>query len=433
MTPAWTQWREAVPGNCAVGALEGAGSKNLSSVPDRCVEASSTVQQLRSHFHSLGITRLGDLTGLDTLGIPVAFACRPNSFSLSLSLGKGLDRESALASAAMEAAELAIAERRPALAFGASINSLRTDGRTVIDLTRIARCQPHLLANDTIIDWIEGIDLLSGKTVLLPWSLVGLDHRVDPPGYHPAFEVATDGLASGNTTAEAVLHAIYELIERDAYALHELMPLHHSGERSFLPICSDRSALGVALARIELAGLEVELVDITSDLPVPAHLAMLNAKSGRGDPELDAQLTFVGCGCHNDPVRSMVRAIIEAAQARAAYIAGARDDFQPAWRDEQEAPQNFDQPVPTPRLLVDLADSGIARPRAAATTGEQIENLLSTLQDAEIEQVIVVELPAGEYGIRVVRVVIPDLQIPLHGERSQVTSRALRHLLRTMS
>jgi YcaO-like protein with predicted kinase domain len=432
MTPLRTPWREAVPINCAVGALEGAGSRNLSSAPDRCVEASSTLQQLRSHFLSLGITRLGDLTGLDTLGIPVAFASRPNSFSLSLSLGKGLDRESALASAAMEAAELAIAERRPASAFGASVNSLRTEGRTFIDLTRIARCQPHLLANDTIIEWIEGIDLLSGKTVLLPWSLVGLDHRVDPPGYHPAFEVATDGLASGNTTAEAVLHAIYELIERDAYALHALMPLHHSGTRSFLPICSDRSGLGLALARIELAGLEVELVDITSDLPVPAHLAKLTTKSGRGDPELDAQLIFVGCGCHSDPVRSMVRAIIEAAQARAAYIAGARDDFQPAWRDERNAPQNSEQPVPPTRMMVDLAESEIASP-SAITTGEQIENLLSILQEAAIEQVIVVELPAREFGIRVVRVVIPDLQIPLDGERSQVTSRGLRHVLRTMS
>ena len=396
MTQVNTLRRDAVSASSVVGALEGAGGRNLLNVPGRCVEASSTVQQLRPHFQRLGITRLGDLTGLDTLGIPVAFASRPNSFSLSLSLGKGLDRESALASAAMEAAEIAIAERRPASAFGASINSLLTDGRTVIDLTRIARCQPHLLSNDTIIDWIECTDLLSGNTVVLPWSLVGLDHRVGPPGYHHAFEVATDGLASGNTTAEAVLHALYELIERDAYALHELMPLPRSGKRSFLPICSDQLGLGVALAKIELAGLEVELADITSDIPVPAHLAMLTAKSGQGDFELDAQLTFVGCGCHSDPKRSMVCAIIEAAQARAAYIAGARDDFQPAWREEPLAPQNFDRPVPAPRKIVDLAAPGSWRSDAAATISEQIENLLSILQDAEIDQVVVVELPAAE-------------------------------------
>ena len=186
---------------------------------------------MKQHFAAFGISRLGELTGLDTLGIAVAFATRPNSFSLSLSLGKGADRELALTSAAMEAAELAVAERRPAALLRASLRHLHSHGRRIVDMARIARCHPQLLEPDAVIDWVEGYDLFSGQSVLVPWSLAGLDHRIDPPGYHHAFEVATDGLASGNSEAEAVLHGIYELIERDAYALHEMVPASRDQDR----------------------------------------------------------------------------------------------------------------------------------------------------------------------------------------------------------
>ena len=53
----------------------------------------------------MGITRLGDITGLDYIGIPVVVAVRPNSRSVSVSQGKGLDLHQATASALMEAIE----------------------------------------------------------------------------------------------------------------------------------------------------------------------------------------------------------------------------------------------------------------------------------------------------------------------------------------
>ena len=95
----------------AVMAIEGAEDRPISADHDRCLTPEATLSRIRPHFASLGITRLGEITGLDSLGIPVAFATRPNSFSLSVNLGKGRDQASARASAAMEAAEIAIAER----------------------------------------------------------------------------------------------------------------------------------------------------------------------------------------------------------------------------------------------------------------------------------------------------------------------------------
>src|SRR5438105_3859247 len=54
----------------------------------------------------MGITRVANVTGLDPVGIPVVMVCRPNSRSVAVSQGKGIDLASARASGVMEAAEL---------------------------------------------------------------------------------------------------------------------------------------------------------------------------------------------------------------------------------------------------------------------------------------------------------------------------------------
>src|SRR3954452_18760347 len=64
-----------------------------------------TVAAYRPLMPRLGITRLANITGLDTVGIPVYVAIRPNARSLSTSQGKGLDADSAQASALMESIE----------------------------------------------------------------------------------------------------------------------------------------------------------------------------------------------------------------------------------------------------------------------------------------------------------------------------------------
>src|SRR5204862_3563636 len=66
---------------------------------------SETLERVRPHAAAMGITRLGNITGLDRIGIPVAVAVRPNSRSVSVSQGKGLDLPQAMASALMEACE----------------------------------------------------------------------------------------------------------------------------------------------------------------------------------------------------------------------------------------------------------------------------------------------------------------------------------------
>ena len=69
----------------------------------RTLSPAETLARFGIHARKLGITRLANVTGLDYLGIPVFMSIRPNSRSLSVSQGKGIDEDAAMASALMAA------------------------------------------------------------------------------------------------------------------------------------------------------------------------------------------------------------------------------------------------------------------------------------------------------------------------------------------
>src|SRR5215470_14520466 len=85
--------------------LDGELPKTFRRGTHRAEAPESTLARVRPHMAAMGITRLGNITGLDRIGIPVAVAVRPNSRSVSVSQGKGLELPQAYASALMEACE----------------------------------------------------------------------------------------------------------------------------------------------------------------------------------------------------------------------------------------------------------------------------------------------------------------------------------------
>lgn len=79
--------------------------KGHKSGTHRTISPSETLARMKPYLAPMGITRVANVTGLDTIGIPVFMACRPNSRSLAVSQGKGLDLDAARASAVMESVE----------------------------------------------------------------------------------------------------------------------------------------------------------------------------------------------------------------------------------------------------------------------------------------------------------------------------------------
>lgn len=394
---------------------------------DRSCGPRQTLARLRPHFPDLGISRLGELTGLDHLGIPVALAVRPNSHSLSVSLGKGPDVDSAMISAAMEAAETAIAERLPESIVWTSIDALKRSGQAAVDLAAIARCHPHRFTSSDTIAWKKAQNLVTKEATFVPWSLVGLDHRDSPVGYHDAFYVASDGLASGNTYDEAVFHAMCELIERDALAKMQFVSKEKLRKSEFQPTGQEDLHLPALLQLIEVAGLRLRMFHMRSDTGLPAFLALLEPKhSGHAAPGLTGSKCG-GCGCHPDAGRAIVKAITEAAQARLALVAGARDDIR-AEHYEANRLHDLDDSQAKPQSYSDQIHTNDWTSAAPASMEQKVEDLTERLNAVGIEQLLVVELEAEAFGIHVVRVIADELQVPLQGNRVQITQRGLRNM-----
>src|SRR5436305_300732 len=123
----------------------------------RTASPAETLARVRPHAARMGITRLGNITGLDRIGVPVAVAVRPNSRSVSVSQGKGLDLPQAMASALMEACEGFHAEQIGPVSL-ARYEEFAAAATVVEPATLCSTGRPFDPA--AAIAWIEGCDLL---------------------------------------------------------------------------------------------------------------------------------------------------------------------------------------------------------------------------------------------------------------------------------
>src|SRR2546427_9789724 len=119
----------------------------------------------------IGITRVANVTGLDSVGIPVVMVCRPNSRSVAVSQGKGIDLTSARASGLMEAAELYHAETITLPLRLATYEELRYQHK-VIEVDELARASASHFHPNLRLLWCEGRDLLNGEDVFVPYEMV---------------------------------------------------------------------------------------------------------------------------------------------------------------------------------------------------------------------------------------------------------------------
>jgi YcaO-like protein with predicted kinase domain len=288
----------------------------------RLVAPEQTLVKITPHLTDLWVTRLADVTGLDNIGIPVYCAIRPLGKCLQVSNGKGLSHADAKVSALMEAIELYHFENPNGNLKRASLRTMQRKGHLVIrpDALPDYRSDAFFSA-DYVIDWVSAEDLLSGQKVWLPASAA---YICSPKLY----DSTTNGLASGNHLIEATLHALYEVIERDA-----ISRLSVRGRLKFPP----RRYRFIDLKTVtdgpvrELVGMltaaEVKLVLIWMKSCIPIHTFMAVLLDRK--PFAPSSMVNIGFGTHLSVSVAATRAITEAAQARLTFIHGSRDDLEP--------------------------------------------------------------------------------------------------------
>lgn len=366
----------------------------------RARDAASTLAWIRPLLPRFGITRVANITGLDRIGIPVWICIRPNGRSLSVSQGKGTTSELAQVSAVMESIECHHAEhvRPPDL-----VASHRTVRRRH-DVVAPRRLQPGIrwkaYDDSRPIAWIRGTDLASGEDVLVPHVRVDLDWS-RAHGDAGLFLVTSTGLASGNEREEALCHAIFEVIERDAEWRWDRLPAAAQRATELCAESVEEPMLRHLLDHFADAGLAVYMWDMTSDVCIPVYYCSIKETNPFG-----AIQTFGGSGCHLSKEIALSRALTEAAQSRLTFIAGSRDDLFP---DVYEPAQDTSgAAASSPTLDFRTRKS----PYLGATFAEDLSTTLDLLHAAGFPRVIAVDHTKPEFGIPVVAVVVPGAREP---------------------
>ena len=372
----------------------------------RQVSPSETLARVQPFLEKMGITRLANVTGLDTIGIPVVLACRPNSRSLAVSQGKGLDLDAAKASAVMETAETYHAENIILPLWLGTFRDLRARQQRVVDVDSIPRQPGSAYHSDLPLLWIEGEDWLQDDRVWVPFQLVHTVYTTSMRFDLQCFSCSSNGLASGNHLLEAASHAICEVIERDADArFSRLFEEEQETRRVDLATIDDPDCQDV-LARYARAGIAVAVWDTTSEVGVASFRCLVTDRSE--DPLRPVSPTM-GMGCHPARHIALLRALTEAAQSRLTVISGARDD---APRQEYiVATEATNQDIMRRRALIEGARPFSETPTFDRDTFEEdVAWELGQLRRAGRDRVVLVDLTLPGIGLTVVRAVIPGME-----------------------
>jgi YcaO-like protein with predicted kinase domain len=352
--------------------------------------------------NSIGLSRLADVTGLDVVGIPTISAIRPNAFSLCVSQGKGATRDQARISAVMEAAELFFAERCKLFSIHGDLVEFGDAG---LDTCRLRKnAQPNGAAELETL-WLEGVDLISAKPAMVPLSAVSMDQRSSITSSVGAFAATSTGLAAGFSKNAVLLHALTEVIERDAHSLWRLAPTDYK-----LRTLVDHSTIetGPILNLIEKfrkAGYEPCFWDMTSETGVPVFMAEFYARDDGGG---FYWAYSVGTGCDVLPERALQKAILEAAQIRLTYIAGARDDLN--WSDYS----NKYESIAANRRKLSTANlpkmAFVGAGDQTKDSDEVLAQLLAKLKGLDISNVTAIDLAKNRDDIEVYKILVPGLE-----------------------
>jgi ribosomal protein S12 methylthiotransferase accessory factor len=165
-----------------------------------------------------------------------------------------------------------------------------------------------------VLDWVSGRGLLTGREILAPVDAIRLDGTAPRDWATVFFRATSEGLATGNTEADAVLHGLHELVERASLAGRHGRPRRYVDPGT----CRDQVARQI-YAALRAAGCTVAVRDITGPAGLPCYAATVWSP--------DVPMRCAGFACHVRAGIALGRAMSEAVLTRLAVISGARDDI----------------------------------------------------------------------------------------------------------
>lgn len=370
----------------------------------RTMPPEETLAKVIPLLRTAGLEEPEDITSKDNVGIPV-FSVERDETALGKPKfynGKGATREQALASAVMESLERYSAEQRETDEIVYGTYAQACDVMMTVDPKDLILPLPvYDRYLDETIAWTQGFEMFRGCPIWVPACAVFYPYY--PDGDYQLFKFHTNGIASGNTMEEAILHALFEDIERDAWSICE----YRDRTNADVVIDDDDSVPARLLAKFADKGIEIHLKDLTSDIGIPTIGAAADDTVTQ-DPEL---LT-IGVGTHLNPEIAAIRAITEVAQSRATHKHGAKINAQ-LQKVAQDMGYEKIKKVNHMWFGENRKKIGLSDYRDESTPYvlDDIEVVLKHLMDSGFQSVIACDLTRPELGVPSVRMIVPGLEV----------------------
>jgi ribosomal protein S12 methylthiotransferase accessory factor len=279
---------------------------------------------------------------------------------------------------------------------------------------------PDYFDESSRIGWVWGYSLTDRRPRLVPASLVYLNYRPAEGEANIGINAST-GLAAGTTREEAILSALLETVERDAFTLAWMH--RRPGRQIDIDDEDTKRTLRVRLWA-DRPSVDVSFFDLTTDVRIPVVFVVMRRQAECGP------VACVGAASRLSPRHAVHKCIQEAGQnfPYLRYLLDTEKDWQPAadFSNLIDFDYHFLNYVKRPDLVpqafafFDKCEDRVALSqlpdRSTGRVLTDLEYCVAQLGEAGYE-VIVTDITTpdiAEVGFSVVRVIVPGL-VPLHG------------------
>ena len=172
--------------------------------------------------------------------------------------------------------------------------------------------------DDTRLSWVRARSLLKMRSKYVPAQRVfWMRSRVSGEKIinHPT----TNGNGGGFSSDEAILSALYELIERDSFMFHWFFP--HSSTRINLESI-DTPSLKKILPSVQKYKLDLLFLDITTTIGIPTILCVITDRADEDDIKIS-----VGAACGYNPNNLFDKSLMEALVVQRAHWYSSQKDI----------------------------------------------------------------------------------------------------------
>ncbi len=380
----------------------------LHSLSERCVEPEVSLKRIEKLKEKAGITRVTDITGLDSTGVLAFQSIRPDAEidtdTFTVFSGKGLTIEQCKVSAIMEAIERFSAEKAnyPHKIFRASYRDMMKNHEVIHPEQFNIPSSIHFL-EDEVLEWVCTRDILDNKEYYVTANCVFYPYS--PEEGRMLFRYFTTGLSTGNNYLEAVSHGLAEVIERDAAAINKLTRNNKAVNLETISCREVRTIIQNIMNCNNELNLIVRYIS-APDINVPVFSVIIEDLSLK-----DPLYISGGYGAHPNKNIALINALNEAALSRAGTISGAREDLDKfKMSKEQTTYEDFKQKysywfdVNSPISYSEIESHEFP------TILEDIGYLVHCIREAGFERIIMADLTTPEIEVPVIKMLIPGVE-----------------------